>query len=399
MRFAPCLASVACGSLVLACTVNNNTTNAGPDAGGGTDGPVTTGSDAGGQGPLPFTPSNVSLAGIDLSHLGDEDVASDCTIKTGDGDAEDCFQSAAEATVVQSDMSQVHLLVVKSLKIEPTAHLTVTGGSPLVVVSLGDLSVLGAILANAQGDSGGAGGFSGMHDVSGAGPGGGAVAVGMTGTPGAGAGGASYCGQGGQGSVEMGASATPGAKAAVYGSPQIVPLVGGSAGGGGDVGGAGGGGAVQLVAGGALTLGAGGSVDVSGGGGVFGGTTGQEAGGGGSGGSILLEATSVTVAGVLVANGGGGGGGGAGAARGEDGTANASPAAGGAGAEGGGQGAAGALIDGQSAPVTTATGSAGGGGGAAGRIRINSKSGVAAIAAGTLSPSTATSCVSQGTVR
>lgn len=346
---------------------------------------------------LPFTPSNISLSGIDLSKIVDEDVTTNCQIRTGASTAQDCFNNPGDAVMLQSDGTKVHVVVVKSLRVEPQAAITVAsvqGNLPLAIVAIGDFTLLGTIDVATAGSVGAAGGFTAMNDMAGGGPGGGAGATGVSLTPGIGAGGGSYCGQGGQGAVEMGATGTPAARTAVYGSPSIVPLSGGSAGGGGAVGGGAGGGALQLVAGGTFSMGAGSHVGVGGGGGPQGGTIGQDAGGGGSGGSLLIEATKVKIAGKLGANGGGGGGS---QNDGHDATTDANPAAGGPGASTGGTGAAGATVDGASATAATTSSSAGGGGGGAGRIRINSASGSADLTGATLSPAASTSCVSQGT--
>ena len=347
-------------------------------------------------GPLPFQPSNIDLGGIDLSKIADEDVSGNCQIRTGQGAAQDCFNHPADAIVMQSDGSKVHVIVVKSLKVEPQGHITVSsieGNLPLAIVAIGDFNLLGVLDAHATGASAVAGGFTVQGNMKGGGPGGGAAATGVSLTPGAGAGGGSYCGQGGQGAVEMGASGMAGPKSTANGTPEIVPLVAGSAGGGGDVGGGAGGGALQLVAGGTFTMAAGSYVNVGGGGGAQGGTVGQDAGGGGSGGSLLIEATTVKIAGILAANGGGGGGS---QNDGRDGSADAMVAAGGPGASQGGTGGAGATIDGTTATASSTSGSAAGGGGGAGRIRINSKSGMADVTAATMSPAATTTCVSQG---
>jgi hypothetical protein len=348
---------------------------------------------------LPFTPSNLGLSGIDLSKIDDEDVSTNCQIRTGESTAQDCFNNVGDGVVLQSDGTKLHVIVLKSLRVEPQAHITVAsiqGNLPLAIVTLGDFTLLGTIDAHAVGNAAAAGGFTAQNDQKGSGPGGGAGATGVPLTPGIGAGGGSYCGQGGQGAVEMGATGPAAAKAASYGTPELVPLVGGSSGGGGAVGGGAGGGGLQLVAGGTFSMGAGSYVNVGGGAGPQGGTTGQDAGGGGSGGALLIEATNVKVAGTLAANGGGGGGS---QNDGRDATADATPAAGGPGASAGGPGAAGGTIDGASAMASTMSGSAGAGGGGAGRVRINSSSGQADLTGATISPAATTSCFTQGTIK
>jgi hypothetical protein len=340
---------------------------------------------------LPFQPSNISLAGIDLSKVTDEDISSNCEIRNG---VSDCFAEAAYARVTQSDGSEVAVFVVKSLKIEPGAHvfLSSIGGSlPIAIVSLGHMTILGSIDGHAQDVHAAPGGFESVQEQDGAGPGGG-----PKGTSQAGAGGASYCGVGGAGAVVTGSGGSAGAPKPASGTPEIVPLRGGASGGGG-VGsrGGGGGAGLQLVAGGAFSMGAGSYIDVGGGGGGFGVT----AGGGGAGGSILIEASTIQIAGRLAANGGGGGGAGTGLDSGKNGSADSTPAPGGPGVAPGGQGSAGASVEGAAAPIPGAAGVAGGGGGAAGRIRLNSKSGSADVAAATFSPAASTPCVTQGTVK
>jgi hypothetical protein len=354
------------------------------------------GSDAGPTGVLPFQPSNVSLTGIDVSKVADADITGNCTIQT-DGDT-DCFPDTyATAQVVQSDGTKVDVIVVKSLRLEAAANLNVSGGIPLVLISLGDMTLLGTFDAGANTDTGNAGGFTQeTSNAKGGGPGGGPGAVDSS--PGYAAGGGSFCGLGGIGGTEPGATGTPAATAA-YGTPDLRPLMAGSSGGMGAAGGAGaGGGAVQLVAGGTFMMNAGSYINVGGGGGNFGGTASQEAGGGGAGGSILIEATTVSIAGILAANGGGAGSCGTGSEDGSDGTPNSTAAAAGAGTSAGGAGSAGGTTAGSPGTVDTAGDCAGGGGGGAGRIRINSST-PATITAATFSPTVASSCAGTGTVR
>ena len=352
-----------------------------------------------------FTPSNISLAGIDVSTVVDEDLATDCDLETGTGPTAGgtCLKNPVETIVTQSDGSKIHLLIVKSLKIEPTAHLSVNrpaGGLPLAIVALGDMTVLGTIDVRALGDKSYGGGFqSTQNSQKGAGPGGGPAATGAAGTTmGAGAGGGSYCGKGGQGALEANATAAAGAATPPYGTAEIIPLVGGSSGGSGSFGAGAGGGAVQLVAFGQFSLGANGYVNVGGGGGqpAVSSNAGDNSGGGGSGGSILIEATTMQIAGILAANGGGGGGV---SANGHDATPDATAAAGGAmpSVGAGGMGAAAANIDG-STPASVNPGPVGGGGGAAGRIRLNTMTGAAVLTGSKLSPAQTTSCVTQGKV-
>jgi hypothetical protein len=344
---------------------------------------------------LPFTPSNINLDGIDLTKLADEDVSASCEIRSAEGDTQTCFASPGDKTVVQSDGSKIRVLVVKSLRIEPTAHIRIHGGLPLAIVSLGDFNVLGAIEAQGKLDEPGPGGFRAVAAQKGTGPCGGPAMTAVTSTAGAGAGGGSSCGVGGQGSLEDNTTGTPGAKTPACGKPELVPLVGGSSGGGGDLGGGAGGGALELVSGTTFNMSSTGSINVGGGGGIYGGlATGQDAGGGGAGGNVLVEAVTIKFAGTIAANGGGGGGkGGSAAKEGADGTADSTPAPGGP-TQPGGSGGAGTTLDGTNA----SPGGAGGGGGV-GRVRFNSKGGQVDLSGGKISPATTTSCVSQGTVK
>ncbi|HEX7601963.1 MAG TPA: hypothetical protein VF316_10175, partial [Polyangiaceae bacterium] len=351
----------------------------------------------GGPQPFAFTPSNISLSGIDVSTVVDEDLSSDCELDTGTGPTAGgtCLKNPVETIVTQSDGSKIHVLIVKSLKIEPAAHLSVNrpaGGLPLAIIALGDMTVLGTIDVHAIGDQSYGGGFqSTQNSQKGAGPGGGPAATGVGSTTlGAGAGGGSYCGKGGQGALEASAPAPAGAATPPYGTPEIVPLVGGSSGGSGSFGAGAGGGAVQLVAFGQFSMGANSYINVGGGGGqpAVSSNTGDNSGGGGSGGSILIEATGVQIAGALAANGGGGGGV---SAKGHDGTPDAIGAAGGAaaGVGAGGMGGAAANIDGAT-PASVDPGPEGGGGGGTGRIRINTMNGTAVLAGSTISPAQTT---------
>jgi hypothetical protein len=402
---------------------------------GGSDAPVTEdgGSDGfggdGGSCPAPdggpqdfgtgftFQPSNVCLGTIQsyVASAQDETLSGTCSVETSltmtGGGA--CFMSpfeiATETDPVSGTTSTINLIVVKSLSMSGATQLTVTGAVPLVIVSLGDVSLSNgaSIVANSQGTGstpGAGGGLGGQPgDNPGNGPGGGAASPDTTTV---GSGGGSFCGLGGPGpSPSM-----------IYGAPDLRPLVGGSGAGGASGTGAGnGGGAIQIAAAGTIAIGSGSYVSVSGGGGVLGGGLGggctfDNGTGGGSGGAILLEAPSVTVAGALVANGGGGGA----AQNGQDGwyqgplSSASTPTAGGTQNNGmytgtGGLGGAGTTPNGTagvtgSADCGTNNTIGGGGGGGAGRIRINSSTGTATLTGGTLSPSDPT-CATQKTVR
>ena len=293
--------------ILIACSSTNNTnTSTDNDAGSPIDsggGGVDSGepTDAGiVSAKLSFKPSNIDLSGIDVSKVKDETSSGTCEIRT---DISSCFDKAVFATVTQSDQSKITVIIVKSWKVEPTAHVTLntlSGNTPIAIVSLGDMDVQGTIDAHGKDVHPAPGGYESIIEQNGSGPGGGPKGDNTFGGAGA-----SYCGVGGIGSVIVGGSSTPAAAKAAYGAPELVPLHGGSSGGGGNTGQGGAGGAgLQLVANGKLTTSPGSYINVGGGGGGFGVT----AGGGGSGGSLLIEASTVTIAGIIAANGGGGGG-------------------------------------------------------------------------------------------
>ncbi len=303
------------------------------------------------------------------------------------------FQYAIKKDVRQSDGSEIAVLVARNIRLEPNNELQIRGSRPLVLVALDKMVIAGRVTAfdpvlKYAAHAGGASEPSGSR-VAGLGAGGGKPGAGDA----AGAGGGSYCGIGGKGGDDTSPALAGGEGGPKYGTPEIVPLRGGSSGGrNGNHAGAGGG-AIQLVAGTSVEITSEGSVNMGGSGGGWYGN------GGGSGGAILVESTSINVAGTLAANGGGGGGGAS--AGGEDGasaTANATPAAGGAGGASGGAGGAGSAgneING--APGGSTSGQAGGGGGGAGWIRLNTSSGAATVT-GVVSPGLTTACATQGTV-
>jgi hypothetical protein len=355
----------------------------------------------GGAASLAFTPSNVDLTGMDLSKVGDFKVddanctlsSEDLTASCGNGGDVLAFKLAKQA-----DGSPIAVYVARSIHIPAKMTLTIQGKNPVALIALDTIDIRGSLVAAAAGETPIAGGHgpAKKENARGPGPGGGSAATTATG-----GGGAAHCGKGGAGANEVGKAAPAvGRGGAAYGAASLVPLLGGSAGGAaaGGAGGAGGG-ALQLIAKTSITIAAGGVVNVGGGGGEFGGeASGQEAAGGGSGGSILLEAQDVSVAGTLAANGGGGGSGtSSNIPSGANGTGNATPAPGGAsnGISTGGSGSGGARIDGANGAASPDK-TAGGGGGGAGRIRINTKSGVATLAGGTLSPPATTTCTTQG---
>jgi hypothetical protein len=335
-----------------------------------------------------YTPSNVPV--VAYADAGDITVsATNCLIDT-DALTVSCVSQSASgvtpylfATGQQSDGSQVAVLSVHSLTVPQAAQVTVRGSIPLIVFAQTTVNIQGELTTSTPGN---AGGPQVLASGAGGGPGGGTA-----GPSGAGAGGGGYCGTGGQGAPAGDAGApTPGGRA--YGTPQISPLIGGSAGGnhGSYADGGEGGGAIQISAGTSIIIGSGGVINVPGlgAGNIYG-------GGGGSGGAVLLEAPSVTVDGIIAVNGGGAGEGTPNSSGGgQSGQPSMQPAAGGASFEG--NGGAGTQIDGSDGQVGATTGN---GGGAAGRIRINTTTGAATVGANALiSPALTTSCATQGTL-
>ncbi len=410
------LFSVVSVSSVFAGGCSSSVSTGSPDA--GTDSGPAMGGDTGGSGDsggtLAFQPSNITIDSVTaLAAMAQpEDIESACTIQTIQANLGSCTMSPIVTTTEPFGAGQtqnVALIVVQSLKLGSNAVIAVEGDLPLVIVSLGDVTLnsnssIQANTASATDELGpGGAAAQGNSSTKGAGPGGGTA--GNT-TTNLGAGGGAFCGLGGPGG---GVSAPSGM---AYGSADVRPLQGGSAGGAGTGapgGSGGGGGAIQIVAMGTLTVN--GTAYITAGGGGASGCIGFGCSAGGSGGSILLEAMNVTIAGILAANGGGGGSnvaGGSDALPLSGGTAPTA-APGGAAAAGsaapGGNGSAGAMSAGAAGGAGTLSSSnplgsvPGGGGGGAGWIRINSSSGAATLTGGTLSPDATTTCTTQGKVR
>jgi hypothetical protein len=218
------------------------------------------------------------------------------------------------------------LAVVEDFTIAEGTVVTTTGPNPLVVISTGDVTVLGTLSVAAAGTTPGAGGNSAACGV-GVGPDGiPALYAGSAG--GAGGGGGGY-GSGGAtgGFVDQSDNQVATAGGQPNGDASLVPLRGGCPGGKGGEGvgeasaaaglGGGGGGAIQLVAAGQVLIGPAGTIAAGGGGGgasdfnivtnVQATPLGGGGGGGGSGGAILLEGNAIDNSGNITANGGGGG--------------------------------------------------------------------------------------------
>lgn len=240
-----------------------------------------------------------------------------CTIdsKALTTECNDKLTGFATKTVTLADQTRVALFVARSFRIETSTTVETKGAFPIVFAALDTIAVLGSIRV-VPGTAGGA--RTTMSYERGAGPGGGTAASesGLSG------GGASFCGIGGKAASSGAPLSEP---AAAYGTPELIPLVGGSAGGVGYFTNASphGGGALQLIAGTSVVVAASGAISAGGAGGDRGSSGGHEgAGGGASGGAILIEPPSVIVAGTLAANGGGGGGSAGAVAAGENGAAD-----------------------------------------------------------------------------
>jgi len=356
------------------------------DGGSGADAATTT------KVPLGFKPSNISLEGIDASALGDFVVdRANCNIRSEEKSV-DCgdMSKLGFAIITQPGAGKIGVYVARNIRIEPNTSLRVDGTFAIAIVALESFEVLGGIDAGARQDGRSPGGFTnqGKEQFAGGGPGGGGAGSATNG-----GGGGSYCGIGGKSAALTNRTAAAGGTA--YGTPELIPLVGGSAGGSAALPFTGsGGGAVQLVAGKVFTLGAAAYVNAGGGGGTFVGAAGSQHGaGGGSGGAILIEAPKTVLTGTLAANGGAGGA----KEYGKDGTPDAVAATsdslpngstGGAGsANEAKDGAAATFVDGDNAP---------GGGGGAGRIRVNNDEEKNIPLTGKLSPSANLPCATGG---
>jgi hypothetical protein len=310
-----------------------------------------------------------------------------------------CTSSKPDKTVSRvvklTDGREAAVLFVSELVLPVGTKLVFSGDRPLIIVATGRVEIDGTISAAADSVSGWVGGGAPgpatanrpgtcpIDDIAGGGrPGSSDSASGL------GPSGGGFCGKGGAGSTDlMGTAAAVGG--VTYGSPELVPLVGGSSGatGAGTGTGGAGGAALQIISAKEILIGDQGIIHVGGGGGWL-------AGAGGSGGAILLEAPTVTVRGVLAANGGAGGD--TGSSSMSDAQASDQQAA--PTYHKPGKGAAGDIIDGGPAnPAPTELYYEGGGGGA-GRIRINTGCGgkLTVASSSIISPHRGTECFSSG---
>lgn len=295
-------------------------------------------------------PAQVGLDTFAASNLGKIEVPAEAVDVTFDGGAQGAVCDVDAATgastclggdnkLVAKRVGEYDVLFAKNLTVGSKAFVSFYGTRPVIVVAEGILSIEGMISVGYTTRS--------LGDTK-ARPGA------QSGGPGVGGtyyGGGAFCGNGGDGFQ----NASKGGVA--YGKPELTPLLGGSHGSDPNSGGAGG--AVQLVAGTRIRVL--GLVHANGQDGYN--------GGGGSGGAVLLEAPLVEGSGALSADGGAGGK-----------NVNTN--------DGGGAGGSGGSRDGK--PATRAYASGGGG---AGRIRINART---QSFKGTLSPSAASTCATQG---
>jgi hypothetical protein len=304
-----------------------------------------------------ITPTNLPTAFCDDVIAGDRMIVSNIQIDT---------DTQCDEVIGQPGATALCVLRANNFTVTASGSLSFGGSRPAVISAQGDMTIMGALLA----DSGSDPSFSGANGLAQAG--------------GGGAGGGTNGGTGGSSS----SGASGGNGGAVRGNKTLHPLIGGAHGGlgGGNqtTPGGIGGGAVQIVACHTLTL----DANVIAGG--FGGQGGQAesnfnsadgGGGGGSGGGLLLEGDAVTITADLIANGGGGGGGGttgfssgSNGGPGQNGSSLIAAAGGPPGTSSAGMGSSGGASSGSpsfGSNASTSFGAGGGGGGAAGRIRIN----------------------------
>jgi hypothetical protein len=380
------------------------------DAASGETGPGGPSCADGGSGLLSFHPSNLSDLSALPADLGD--FVFDrykCTLDTDVPGWVGCSSFGAGTVmkvVTLSDGREATVLFARSLIINSGDMLNIAGRRPLIIATEGKAEINGFIEATTSTTNawfgGGAPGPASLTHVGicaldaehgGGQPGESPSKLGI------GAGGGAFCGMGGRGSASPDGGVGP-IGGSPYGSPTLVPLVGGSSGGSAEGYGIGnhGGGALEIVSGVSILIGEAGIINL--GGAV--GRSSQWATGGGSGGAILLEAPSVLVRGVLAVNGAGG----ATAALndGQDGLPSSTSALGasqyGAPVTRAGSGGAGTSVNGGDGQQPAMAVSASGGGGGAGRIRINTGCGgkLTVVGSAVISPA-AGACFTEGTLQ
>jgi hypothetical protein len=311
--------------------------------------------------PFPFVPSNVAIN--DIPNPSSGKVTFNCgttVIDTGASGTPSVTNYCAgqpmfgSASITQSGGIATVVLAFDDLEVAGNGTLSIIGARPAIIVSMKDISVLGAIQVGA-----------GAQPCTGAGAGG--AGGGVVYKSGGGGGGFATAGGAG-GSVNLGAAG--GAAGAVNLGTALRGGCPGGLGGGSSARASAGGGALQLVA--RQNISIAGVIDAPGRGGEGGGFS-NGGNGGGSGGELLLEAMQVIASGGgLTCNGGGGGEAGTMNA-GQPGQLSGTPATGGTDSFGGGAGGSGAAGSTAANPGegSSAVSGGGGGGGGVGRIRIN----------------------------
>jgi hypothetical protein len=311
---------------------------------------------------FPFVPSNVAINDIPTAPSGK--VTFNCgttTIDTGTSGAPSVSNACPGQpplsfnAITQSGGIATVVLAFEDLEISGGNTLAFTGGRPVIVVSLKDILVLGAIQVGAGAQS---------CATSGAGTKGSGI------TYKSGGGGGGFASAGGAGGTIAVTGPAGGAGGAVNLGTQLRGGCPGGVGGGSAERAASGGGALQLVAFNSITVS--GVISAPGAGGAGGGFS-NGGNGGGSGGELLLEAQQVIASGGgLTCNGGGGGEAGTGN-NGQPGQLTTAPASGGTDNVLGGSGGAGAAgaTAAEAGEGSSLFAGGGGGGGGVGRIRIN----------------------------
>jgi hypothetical protein len=303
--------------------------------------------------------------------------------------------------VTLGDGRKAAVLFFQSYTLATGFTLTVRGEPPLIIAANDTIQINGTITTGQsptnQWYGGGAaapatnarGGLCALNNCAGGGGAGSATpALEM------GSGGGAFCGKGGAGSIPNADAGVPAAGGLPYGTPELVPLVGGASSGSTNsiVGQSNhGGGALELLAGNVLTVDSVAVINMGGGADVS-----EYAVGGGSGGGILLEAPIVNLKGALTAAGA------SGAAYhgvGQNGPVSLAAAVGGSNGIGGAGSSATSINGGNGTVMGTAD--FGGGGGGAGRVRINTGCGGALNinTSSLVTPGSTTPCYTTGTLK
>jgi hypothetical protein len=341
-----------------------------------------------------FTPSNVAFSAGNAAHAPSVHVTAadhNCNIDSHTLTCDGATPPLVWSESLLSNGSNATVFWFQDLIVDAGTSLQIVDANVVVLVVLGAVDIEGEI--DVSGDVDGA--MAGALGTLATGVG---IGENAAGTETSAGGGGGFCGAGG-----AGAPNGVGLGGQTYGTPSLVPLVGGSGGGGQAISSitpdgaplSAPGGGLQITSFTSIVVGASGGINANGGPG--GSNQYALGGGGGSGGAILLEAPTVTIQGVLSANGGSAGDGQNIGAFDVFPSVAAAPGADGIGGDGSfGTSPAGA--PGASGPVVQSVPNFGGGGGGSGRIRLNTASGSASVSLGIISPSTASACFSEGTL-